>query len=902
VDVVARDASELAEDRLGLEAVCRSALVALGARRITVWRCGDDGRFTSPYVSVGAPGGAESGLTAGFETRLHGEGRAHVEALHRDGPLGFVVIEPPEAAAASGVVAVLVASADSWLAQRAAGTGRPDHGVLAELAVAAETLDASVLLRFAAQRLAGVLGARRTTIFSEDEPGYVHLRMSARADGSSDDETDARMAAKLEPFHLVKRVLANGRPAVIERASSELVGSSWASEFDMVSILAVPLAERAVMVLDSDRPCAFGPDELEVAVRATDYLGAAARSVRRRRETSAQETIAGAFRQLLEAGVRACTSMEAAEAIAATAASVLGLPTACAYLVDPAGRISEIATVGAAPGLAEQLRESLIGKRAIDSPVWKRAVEGSAAGPDLIADTAVLGRVRPGGVAEVLGLRSLATIPLLSSDGPVGLVLCGDPAPRPHWRLGDRAVLAQLALEGAVVVDNARLREGERHEASHDPLTGLLNRRAFSDRFRHALGLAATDGRALAVLVVDLDRFKEVNDVLGHHCGDTLLIEVGGRLRAELRGDDILARMGGDEFAVVLTSDGGRKAVETVVARMKRALEQPVALGATTLRIEASIGIAFFPEQGDDVNTLLQRADLAMYAAKRSARRTEVFRAGMQARAELELGLLGDLRHALERPDELLLHYQPKVELRTNEVVGAEALVRWDHPKYGMLGADAFVPLAEDSGLVSALTAWVVPTALRQVQEWRGRGVDLRMSVNISAHDLADPHLGDLFAAWLRRARLPGDCLVVEVTEGALLRDGDTAPARIQDLRTLGIEVSLDDFGTGYSSLAYLECLPVDEIKIDKSFLETDVMQRRVLRAIIDLGHGLGLRVVAEGVETIEQRDWLTAAGCDEAQGYLLSRPVGADAFIGWMAKRSRKIGAGARRTAVLRT
>ena len=628
----------------------------------------------------------------------------------------------------------------------------------------------------------------------------------------------------------------------------------------------------------------IGVDDPEAEAAADAPVTTDASSELERRE---HETTAAALRQLLEAGVRACSSMEAAGAIAAATATVLGLPTACAYLVDGTGRISEVATVGAAPGLAEELREALVGKLAADSPVWRRTMEGVTVGPDLIGDTAVSGLVRPGGVAEVLGLRSLATIPLLSSDGPLGLVLCGDPEPRRRWRNGDRSVLQQLALEGAVVVDNARLRAAERHEARHDPLTGLLNRRAFAEGFGRALDEAAVDGRSLAVLVIDLDRFKEVNDRLGHHSGDELLVEVGRRLEAELRDGDILARMGGDEFAVVLAGVDQGRAVEGVVERMRWTLALPMRLGAGTVRTEASIGWAFSPEQGNDVEGLLQRADLAMYAAKRSARRTEVQRAGMRACTELEVGLLGDLRRALVSDDELLLHYQPKLDLATGETVGAEALIRWDHPNYGMLGADALVPLAEDSGLMGALTAWVVPTALRQLRVWHDRGIDLRMAVNISAHDVADPQLAARFAAWLRFAGLTGSCLVVEVTERALLQDGAHTGAALQALRSLGIEISLDDFGTGYSSLAYLESLPVDEIKIDRRFLSAVDGPRHVLRSIIDLGHALDKRVVAEGVETVDHVAWLTAAGCDEAQGYLFSRPLDARRMLDWISERT---------------
>ncbi len=587
-----------------------------------------------------------------------------------------------------------------------------------------------------------------------------------------------------------------------------------------------------------------------------------------------------ALRQLLEAGVRACSPMEAAEAIVSASARALGLPTGCAYLVDGAGVISEVATVGAAPALADELRARLVGRLAGDSPVWRRTVQGDAPGPDLIPDTAVAGQVRANGVAQVLGLGSLVAIPLLSSDGPLGLVLCGAPEPRRSWAARAREVLGQLALEGTVVVDNARLRQAERHEANHDPLTGLVNRRAFSEQVGHALARAEAEGDLLSVLVVDLDRFKEVNDRFGHACGDELLVEMARRLRAGLRPGDILARLGGDEFAVVLTAEGAGRA-EVTASELRRELGRPVRLSADSVRIEASIGAASYPEQGRELTDLLLRADLSMYASKRSQRRRDSRPA---PGSSPEPGLLGDLRRALRRDDELVLHYQPKVHLRTGAVVGVEGLVRWMHPTHGLLGADCVVALLEEAGMVPELTAHIVPMALRQL---RSSGDGIRMAVNLSADDLADPGSTARMAGWLGDADLPGGLLVVEVTESASLSGQDQTTRTLVDLRALGVEVSIDDFGTGYSSLAYLGTLPLDEIKIDRSFLRADPRQRHILRSVIGLGRDLGLRVVAEGVETAEDAAWLAESGCDLAQGFYFARPMPADALTAWLAERS---------------
>jgi diguanylate cyclase (GGDEF)-like protein len=321
------------------------------------------------------------------------------------------------------------------------------------------------------------------------------------------------------------------------------------------------------------------------------------------------------LRRLLEVGVGARSALEAAEALARTAAEVLGFPVGCAYLVDALGRISDVVTVGADGESAQRLRDCLVGREA--SPVWRRTVEGPHPAPDLIADTRVAGAVRPGGVAETLGFRSMAAVALLSSDGPLGLVLCGDPRPRTRWRPGDRELLSQLALQGTIIVDNARLREAERREATHDHLTGLLNRRAFRDRLADALAFAEMGERTLAVAMIDLDHLKEVNDRLGHHCGDQFLVAVSRRLSRAVRGYDILGRVGGDEFAVVLTSDG-RPAQATVVAnRIVEVLAAPVVVGGVRLSASASVGIACFPCHALEADTLLRMADAAMYSAKR---------------------------------------------------------------------------------------------------------------------------------------------------------------------------------------------------------------------------------------------------------------------------------------------
>ncbi|MDA8290370.1 MAG: EAL domain-containing protein [Actinomycetota bacterium] len=776
----------------------------------------------------------------------------------------------------------------------AASRSEDEVALLAEVVEAQAVLSGREVIDFAFRRLAQLLGAMRCSLFSEDEAGAIVERVVVTPDGAgAPGRRPCEPAVAMLP--LVAQVLRDGALRRVLRPV--LPGALVAARSEPVEreVLAVPVGDRSVLVIEQPPGEHAEEGDVRFAGLVAAVVSEPARDARRVREQQQYETIASAMRHLLEAGVRAGSAIEAAEALARTAAKVLDFPVAAAYLVDDAGRISRVVTVGARPGRGEQLQSRLTGQLAADSPVWRRTVEGPEPGPDLVDDTAADGLVRPGGVAQVLGLRSLAAIPLLSSDGPLGLVLCGDSTPRRRWRPGIRELLAQLALEGAVVVDNARLREAERHEARHDALTGLLNRRAFSQSLRDALAASRRSGEHVAVLLLDLDRFKEVNDHLGHHRGDALLVDVASRLRRSTRSSDLLARLGGDEFALLLTGRAHEDEAEAVAAKIASLLEDAFEVGDHVLHVDASIGIACFPDHAADADGLLQRADLAMYAAKRSGRGHEVFDPRDADRAADSVGLLGELRRALHEPDELFLHYQPKVDLRTGAVSGVEALVRWDHPRLGLVGPDRFVPVAEETDLVRSLTAWVVPEALRQVREWLSQGLELRVAVNVSARDVSDQELPAKVERWLEEAGLPGTTLVLEVTERTVMSEGAARSGTLQRLRASGVEVSLDDFGTGYSSLAYLESLPVDEIKIDRQFLSLRRSRRSVIRSIIALGHDLDMRVVAEGVETAEHADWLARMGCDEAQGYYFSRPVPPGELAEWA--RRAESGAGPRST-----
>ena len=418
------------------------------------------------------------------------------------------------------------------------------------------------------------------------------------------------------------------------------------------------------------------------------------------------------------------------------------------------------------------------------------------------------------------------------------------------------------------------------HAALHDPLTGLPNRALFANRLAHAVRAADRDPAPFSVLMLDLDRFKEINDTLGHVTGDRLLQAVGSRLQEALRPGDTVARLGGDEFALLLPSAGCDDARE-VAARALAALRAPFELTALTVSVDASIGIVTYPTHGDDADMLMQRVDVAMYLAKGEGGGDRVYDAARDPYDPEQLALAGELRRAIDE-DELELHYQPKFDTRTMRLTGVEALARWRHPERGLLGPDQFIALAEHIGVIRGLTLLVLQKATRQLAAWRAAGLDLSVAVNLSVANLLDHGLVDDIAAVLDGAQVPAGRLELEITESMLMTDPERATALLERLAALGIRLSIDDFGTGYSSLAYLRRLPVSEIKIDRSFvrhLAVDDSDAAIVRSTIELSHSLDLQVVAEGVEDARSLERLREFGCDHAQGYHLARPAAADAL-----------------------
>ncbi|MBI3995195.1 MAG: EAL domain-containing protein [Nitrospirae bacterium] len=422
------------------------------------------------------------------------------------------------------------------------------------------------------------------------------------------------------------------------------------------------------------------------------------------------------------------------------------------------------------------------------------------------------------------------------------------------------------------------------HMAYYDTLTGLPNRNMIYDRLLNAIRINVDADKSFALLLMDLDHFKDVNDTLGHHRGDRLLQQVGSRLQTALRPSDLVARLGGDEFAVMLPLSGSGDA-ELVAQKVMKALEPAFLIEGLPVAVEASIGIAIYPDHGANPDSLMQRADVAMYAAKQSGRGSIIYNAEHDRHSPRRLALMGELRQAIGQ-NQLLLHYQPKIDLKTRRVIGVEALARWKHPEHGFIPPDEFIPPAEQTGLIKPLTLWIFNKAQRQCLVWRREGKPLTMSVNLSARNLLDPHLPDQLAKLMQTSSGVSEGLELEITESAIMADPARALESITRLRTLGIRFSIDDFGIGYSSLAYLKKLPVDSVKIDKSFVINMAGNQNdsvIVRSTVELAHNMGLKVVAEGVENRDIWDRLSALGCDEAQGYYMARPMPAEDLTRWV-------------------
>ncbi|MBV9212467.1 MAG: EAL domain-containing protein [Actinobacteria bacterium] len=555
------------------------------------------------------------------------------------------------------------------------------------------------------------------------------------------------------------------------------------------------------------------------------------------------------------------------------------------------GELSRVVVRSAEGAIAYSDNHALIGDGSTPPNGAKRAL-GGAITSDVVDSSAETGGPALEVFAPLRGAGSDAaggSVELWIPYGPIGAAITAQ-AHELYWFLGMGLFALWLVTIGVVAGASQRLRRqaAEKEEqALSDGLTGLPNRTMFQSLIEQAMSAAGRRKQMGVVMLMDLDRFKDVNDTLGHHNGDLLLQRIGSRLHSVLRDTETVARLGGDEFAILLPEVPDRQSVVPVVRRVLKVLEEPVVVGGLALQCEGSIGIAIFPEHGSTVESVVRAADVAMYMAKENRSGYEFYDARRHEHRHDagRLALIGELRRAMDET-ELVLYYQPKVDLETGQARGVEALARWHHPERGLLSPDEFIPLAERSNLLRPMTLYLLDTALRQCNSWRTRGLEVSVAVNLSMQNLIDLRLPNDLARLLTSWRLPPGSLELEITESTIMADHRRAMTILTRLNKMGVTLTVDDFGTGYSSLAYLQSLPVSAIKIDKSFvlsMAEDPANATIVQSTIDLGHNLGLQVIAEGVENQESYAKLAALGCDYAQGYFLSRPLSPEKATAWL-------------------
>ena len=498
--------------------------------------------------------------------------------------------------------------------------------------------------------------------------------------------------------------------------------------------------------------------------------------------------------------------------------------------------------------------------------------------------------VNNGLVALVVALASGLTLGEVLSDDvrfqfATSSILLGLAPVTAHAASLSVFMLPLLLLPLFGVLSNARISLNRHHDSLHDTLTGLPNREYFRRRTDKTLLTSAAAGQELAVMLFDLDHFKEINDTLGHQAGDEVIRQTAKRLVSCMPSDVMVARLGGDEFAAVVPHVTDRAALIALAGRVSDRLRDPLDIAGVRMVVRASIGIAMFPDHADSVTTLLKHADTALYRAKANRGEVQVYRPDIESQTVESLGLLGDLHQALDH-GQLTLEFQPQLDARTGRVLGVEALCRWLHPRHGLVGPDTFIPLAENSGLIGPMSRWVLESSLAALARWREAGHHLTMAVNISARVLTDLDLPDQVEEMLRRYNVPASRLTIEITENTIMADPKRVAEVLGRLRLLGVRLAVDDYGTGFSSLSHLRRISVDELKIDRSFvlqMRTDDHSAVIVKSTVDMAHGLGLIVTAEGVEDLPTLNALRALGIDRIQGFHYSRPLTPLALDSWL-------------------
>jgi diguanylate cyclase (GGDEF)-like protein len=827
---------------------------------------------------------------------------AHGEPLFLDGEVvGVLTVEPPAAAAPhllrQMTPKLAAALAEAWTRRSEKRRTAQAEVLLGLIEAAAKAQSMDHLLGEACRKLAELSEVERACVFLLED-GRLVPTMASYADGRRDPATWAQFRNAPVDLPLAETVLRTGAPMTADRDSGLLSGW-WADNFGIASGLAVPLGRSpqiaGVLTLDSTQLRPFSEDVRRLAAAAGAHLGGVIEQARTSQARAASLTTARVVRQMLVDGSKATGASEGAEILARAVQRLVGTERSAAYLIDDQARIGQVIHVDWPDAHREVVQTQLVGRPAADVPLWRLSEEQKL--PVFVEDAATSDLLDPR-LVESLDLASYVSVPLLSGDRLLGLVVTGSVSQRRGWSSAVREAVRQVTLEGALVVENAALRAVEKlrleqlaTEAHHDPLTGLANRRRLIEELESTV--YGPDGRACAVLMIDLDRFKEINDSFGHSVGDDLLCLVGPRLEQALQPGDLLARMGGDEFAVLLPEADAARARE-VAGNLGAALRDAFVLDGMPLHVDASIGIALCPDHGRDRSLLLARADTAMYVAKRGRHGYDIWAPDGTPATRDRLETLEQLRTALDT-DQLDVHYQPKLELKTGRVVGVEALVRWNHPERGLLYPDVFLPLAEQAGLMRRLALRVLERSLRDLQAWRAAGLELSMAVNLSVSNLQDVALPEQVAMLLDSFGVPAEALILEITEDVLMADAARSQQVMAGLRRLGVRLSIDDYGTGYSSLSYLRALPVDELKLDRSFvshLTSDERAAAIVRSTLQLSLDLGMSMVVEGVEDAATLSALRAWGCDVAQGYHIARPMPAGEFLAWLPAQPARAGA----------
>jgi diguanylate cyclase (GGDEF)-like protein len=821
---------------------------------------------------------------------------AHGEPLLLgDEVVGVLTVEPAAAAAPhllrQAAPRLAAALTEAWT--RRSEQHRLDQAAvllgLIESAAHAQSMDH--LLGSACRQLAELGEVERACVFLLED-GRLVPRMAAYADGRRDMATWQQFRNAPVPLELAEKVLRTGEPLTADR-TSDLVSGWWVDSFQIASALAVPLGRSpdlaGVLTLDSTQVRPFSEAVRRLAAAAGAHLGGVIEQARTSQARAASLTTARVVRQLLVDGSAVTGAAEAAEVLARAVQRLAGTDRSAAYLVGLDGVIEEVRHVDWPESHKQVVQTRLVGSPAGAVPLWRLTSEQRT--PVFVEDAAASDLLDPR-LVQALEVSSYISVPLLAGDRLLGLVVTGSVGSQRTWTSAVRNAVRQVTLEGSLVVENAELRAAEQRrlaqlatEAHHDPLTGLANRRRFTEQVESTV--YADQEPRCALLMIDLDRFKEINDSFGHSVGDDLLCLVGRRLQGVLHDGDLLARMGGDEFAVLLPDADAVRAQE-VAEDLGAALREAFVLDGMSLHVDASVGIALCPDHGRDRSLLLARADTAMYAAKRGRHGYELWAPDGTPASRDRLETLEQLRAALDS-EQLDNHYQPKLDLRTGAVVGLEALVRWHHPERGLLYPGVFLPLAEQAGLMRRLALHVLERALRDLQVWRTQGHDLSVAVNLSVSNLQDVALPDQVEMLLDAFSLPAEALVLEITEDVLMADAARSQQVMAGLRRLGVRLSVDDYGTGYSSLSYLRALPVDELKLDRSFvthLTTDARAAAIVRSTLQLSRDLGMSMVVEGVEDAASLAALREWGCDIAQGYHISRPMPAERVLGWLTSR----------------